>query len=67
MHVSTQLTVAPMARRVGRTRINGEDEKVTARFAPGTLDRIKCALAPGEPQSTFIREAVDRELKRREG
>jgi len=37
-----------------------------ARFGDGTLDRIKAVLAPREKQSDFIREAVERELERRE-
>lgn len=54
-----------MARSMGRPRINGADEKVTARFPEGTLDRIKSALGPKEPQSEFMRMAVERELERR--
>jgi len=67
MQGSTQLAVASIRRPVGRTRINDPEEKVTARFAAGTLDRIKAALGPKEPQSSFLREAVERELKRRGG
>jgi hypothetical protein len=65
MHGSTEIMVASKPRTVGRTRINDPDEKLTARFPAGTLDRIKAALAPKEPQATFIREAVERELERR--
>ena len=50
--------VAPIKRAVGRNRINDPDEKVTARFAAGTLDRIKASLAPKEPQSEFLRLAA---------
>lgn len=57
--------VADTQPRVGRHRINDPDEKVTARFRKGTLARIKASLAPKEPQSEFIRAAVERELKRR--
>lgn len=63
---STQLMVADTPPRVGRNRINDPDEKVTARFRKGTLARIKTALEAKEPQSQFIREAVERELERRE-
>lgn len=66
MHDSTQFPVAPIRRSVGRIRINDPDEKVTARFAAGTLDRIKASLEPKEPQSEFLRKAVEAELKRRE-
>ncbi len=63
---STLLLVADRPARVGRNRINDPDEKVTARFPSGTLARIKAALVGKEPQATFIREAVERELERRE-
>ncbi len=65
MQGSTELSVASIRRPVGRTRINDPEEKVTARFAAGTLERIKASLADREPQSSFLREAVERELKRR--
>ena len=48
---------------VGRPRINGE--QTPARFRDGTLARIDDVLAEGEKRSDFIREAVERELKRR--
>ena len=63
---STQLVVADTPSRVGRIRINDPDEKVTARFASGTLARIKGVLVAGEPQAEFIRQAVEREIERRE-
>lgn len=50
---------------VGRPRINAE--KTMARFADGTLARIKAVLRDGENQSDFMREAVELELRRREG
>jgi len=65
MQGSTDFSVASIRRPVGRTRINGPDEVVTARFRDGTLARIKSALREKEPQSDFIREAVERELERR--
>jgi hypothetical protein len=65
MQGSTELMVASNARRVGRIRINDPEEKVTARFAAGTLARIKSALGPKEPQSELLRIAVERELERR--
>jgi hypothetical protein len=49
---------------VGRRRIN--DEQTPARFPEGTLARIDALLEPKEKRSDFIREAVDREIKRRE-
>lgn len=52
--------VAPM----GRKQIN--EEQTPARFPGGTLERIDGVLEDGEKRSDFIREAVERELKRRE-
>lgn len=49
---------------MGRKKIN--DEQMPARFPAGTLERIGGVLAEGEKHSDFIREAVERELKRRE-
>jgi len=49
---------------VGRKRIN--DEAMVARFPKGTAARIKALLADKEKRSDFVREAVEREIKRRE-
>lgn len=49
---------------MGRKQINAE--VYLAKFAAGTLDRIDANLADKEPRAAFIREAVERELKRRE-
>jgi metal-responsive CopG/Arc/MetJ family transcriptional regulator len=53
--------------RVGRKRIN--QEQMPARFPAGTLARIDAVLDPetNEKRSDMVREAVERELKRREG
>lgn len=64
MRASTPLMVSDTVRRVGRKQINGE--QTMARFRPGTLDRIKAVLRDGEPQSSFIRDAVEAALERRE-
>ena len=50
--------------RVGRKKRWAED--MVARFAEGTFDRIAAVLAPGEDRTDLVREAVDREVKRRE-
>jgi metal-responsive CopG/Arc/MetJ family transcriptional regulator len=52
--------------RVGRKRIN--QEQMPARFPAGTLARIDAVLDPetNEKRSDMVREAVERELKRRE-
>lgn len=49
---------------MGRKKIN--DEQMPARFPAGTLARIDAVLADGEKRSDLLREAVERELKRRE-
>ncbi len=41
-------------------------EDMQARFAKGTFARVEAVLAEGEDRTSFIREAVERELKRRE-
>src|SRR4028118_255549 len=47
MQVSTSIVVAPMRRRVGRKRINAtEGDNMTARFAEGTMERLKAAPRP---------------------
>lgn len=51
-------------RRVGRRM--EYPEKREAAFAPGTLARVQSALQEDETQVGFIREAVERELKRRD-
>ena len=55
--------IPDMSAPVGRKRINAE--KTMARFRAGTLDAIKPLLLPKEKQADFIREAVEREIKRR--
>lgn len=49
---------------MGRKRIN--DEQYLAKFPEGTLARIDASLEEKEPRASFIRESVERELKRRE-
>jgi hypothetical protein len=39
---------------------------MVARFAEGTFERIAAVLSPEEDRTDFVREAVDRELRRRE-
>lgn len=48
---------------MGRKKMWSED--MQARFAEGTLERIESALKEGETKTDFVREAVERELKRR--
>ena len=49
---------------MGRKKIN--DEQTPARFPVGTLAHIDALLDEKEKRSDFIREAVDREIRRRE-
>jgi len=49
---------------MGRTKRWAED--MQARFPEGTFERIEAVLDDGEDRTDFIREAVERELKRRE-
>lgn len=49
---------------MGRTKRWSED--MQARFPEGTFDRIQAVLDEGEDRTDFVREAVERELKRRE-
>ena len=41
-------------------------ERRIGAYPPGTLERIKEVLGETEDMTDFFREAVDRELKRRE-
>ena len=66
MQGSTENAVASIRRTVGRIRINDPEEKMTARFAAGTLARMKGALEPKESIAGLVRIAVERELQRRE-
>lgn len=49
---------------MGRKRLWSED--MQSRFAEGTFARIENVLKEGEDRTDFVREAVERELKRRE-
>jgi len=62
----TSIVISSIIPRVGRKRIN--HEQLPARFPAGTLARIDAVLDPetNEKRSDMVREAVERELKRRE-
>ena len=64
MHGLAEKVISDTPPGVGRPRINGE--QTPARFRYGTLARIDAALTDGEKRSDFIREAVEREIVRRE-
>lgn len=60
----TDSAISGTTPRVGRKQIN--HEQMPARFPEGTLARIDAALAEREKRSDFVREAVERELDRRQ-
>lgn len=50
--------------RVGRRKEWPEEIRLS--LAGGTLDRIAAVLGDGEPRLDLIREAIDREIARRQ-
>lgn len=62
----TEFLISATSRKVGRKQIN--HEQIPARLPEGTLARMDAVLdaEANEKRSDFIREAVERELKRRE-
>lgn len=60
----SEIHVCDTPKRVGRKL--EWPEKWLASFAKGTLARLDRAKAEGEDRRSIIREAVDRELTRRE-
>lgn len=50
--------------RVGR-KLEYPD-RITLPLAAGVVERIDAALEPGEPRLDLIREAIEREIKRRD-
>lgn len=52
------------AKRMGRIKRWAED--MQARFPEGTFARISAVLKQGEDRTDLVREAVERELLRRE-
>jgi hypothetical protein len=49
---------------MGRPKLWTED--MQARFPASTFERIECVLREDEDRTDFVREAVERELQRRE-
>ena len=60
----TELHVPDMPSRVGRKK--EWTEQLRLPLAEGTTARIDSVLAEGEPRLDMIREAIEREIKRRE-
>lgn len=54
----------PVVRSVGRKK--EFEENVRLPLAKGTTSRMDAVLEPGEPRLSLIREAIEREIKRRE-
>lgn len=48
------------------TKLKSSPDKMAAGFPSGTFGRIDASLALAETRTDFIRDAVERELKRRE-
>lgn len=61
----TALLISASRRSVGRKQIN--HEQMPARFPEGTFARMDAVLRPTEKRSELIRDAVEREIERREG
>jgi hypothetical protein len=60
----TSTLAAATLPRMGRKRLWRED--MQARFPEGTFRRIERVLKETEDRTDFVREAVERELERRE-
>lgn len=60
MHEGTQVRTSGMGRKLKFP------EKMTAAFPPGTFEKIERVLGETEDRTDFVREAVERELKRRD-
>ena len=59
-----QIRISDIASKVGRKK--EFTERVLIPLRPGTLGRIGAVLLDGEERTEFVREAVERECKRRE-
>ena len=67
------MTKLKVKRKVAHTRLQGKRgrprqwaEDMQARFPAGTFKRIERLLGEAEDRTDFVREAVEREIKRRE-
>lgn len=61
----TQKEISATAPRVGRKQVNFD--KMPGRFPERTFERMDAVLRDGESRTDLLREAVERELSRREG
>jgi hypothetical protein len=60
----TQETSVTKTSRMGRKK--RWPERTAIKFAAGTFERITAVLADGEDRMAFMREAVQREIERRQ-
>lgn len=60
----TSNEISRSSRRVAKPK--NEHEPVYIRFVPGTRDRVRAVLTEDEDHASFVRSAVDAEVKRRE-
>ncbi len=61
------LTASEISRPKRRmARPKNEHEPVLIRFVPGTKERVRAVLEEGEDHASFVRKAVDKEVRRRE-
>lgn len=60
----TQILISDIKRTVGRKKTNFE--QMPARLAEGTLARMDKVLSEGETRTDFLRQAIEREIKRRQ-
>lgn len=61
------LTASEISRPLRRVaKPKNEHEPVLIRFVPGTRDRVRAVLREGEDHASFVRAAVDAEVRKRE-
>ncbi len=60
----TQIRIPEMRPAVGRKK--EFTERILLPLRPGTLARIAAVLLDGEERTEFVRQALEREIKRRE-
>lgn len=64
---SADLTALKISRRVAPMPPRKKfTQEMLARFPPGTFERIEAVLGPSEDRADLVRDAVERELRRRE-
>ncbi len=61
----THIRVSDTSGRMGRPKLY--PDKIVAPLPPGSKARIDAVLREGEDKTDFLREAVAKELRRREG